>query len=276
MRRKDEGQLARMQTAIDLLVNLHTIRAYLSASGNDRIQTALKSSPDAQLTMQAHQIEALAAIQADRFRADGLLPCALYDKFVASVEELCHDPLAAALDDLEDASIISDRLVRAMLRYSSARAQINIIAEDIASAWSIKSPDSEEDLNITDGILLKAAELDGMLSDDDMLTVADAEGMADECASMFDILHEIYDRYADGADSSRHDSDTNELEEALKFFGFSPDSPPLDGEIKKVFRELWKQHNVDDPSHRETETQRLENERILKEINKYMQCSVRK
>jgi hypothetical protein len=270
VRRSDAQQLARMQTAIDLLVGLHAIRGHLSANGGVHIQASLRSSTDAQLAEHASLVELLAGIQSDRLRAEGFRPCTLYEKFLSTVSELCQDPLAALVADVEEASVISERLLQSMLHYSNTRAQIESISEHIDLIWSEYGAGSDEDMDILDGILVISEELDTKLSNDDSLVITDIERMADECVAMFRVLNDVYSRYADVSDATSHDSGgVNEFEEALRFFGFPLDSSPSDIEIRKVFHEMWKEHNVDDPSHRETETQKLENERILKELNKY-------
>jgi hypothetical protein len=269
VRRRDAKQLARMQAAIDLLVNLHRIREHLSASGDERIQTALRSSDDAELSLQAHQIESLAAIHADRLRADGLRPCAAYDRFASIIDDLCRDPLGTAASEIDEASIISDRLLRAMHQYSDARAKIDDTEGEIARIWSTKGPSSEYELNVHDGILFRADELDTALENDGSLAVAEIEDLVSECAILLEDMSEIFKRYSSDADFDTPTDYIDEREAALKFFGFPSGSSPSEAEIKKTFREMWKLYNVDDPSHRATEKQRLENEQRLKEINKY-------
>jgi hypothetical protein len=268
VRRNDASQLARMQTAIDLLVSLHAIRVHLSATGVHRIRSALAFGGDAALTDQARQVEVLSVIQACRLRAEGLQPCAAYERFANLIDEECRDPLATALSEIEEAALISDRFLRAMHSYTDSRAKIINVAAEIAHAWA-RIPGSARDVDVRDGILFRAEDFDKELGDNGTLGVGDVENLADECAILFEALCDIYRRHASDTDPGADDPYIDEREAGLKFFGFRPGSSPTEGEIKKIFREMWKKHNVDDPSHRTTESQRLENEKWLKDINKY-------
>lgn len=256
VRRNHAAQLARMQTAIDLLVNLHPIRQHLSAAGEDRIRRALTAADDAELATHARQIEDLAAIQACRYRAESLQPCAAYERFAGLIDDTCSDPLATTPSEIDDAALICNRILRAMHSYTNSRVKINEAAAEIARIWSSIAR-SDRDLDIRDGILFRADELDKTLRDDRFLTVTDVENLAAECGILLEDLRKIHGRYASHSDSD--DSYIDEREAALKFFGFSPNSSPSEETIRRIFRKMWKKHNVDDPSHRVTEEQRLEN-----------------
>jgi hypothetical protein len=185
------------------------------------------------------------------------------------IYDTCRDPLASAPHEIEEASIISDRFLRAIHRYSDSRLKISYLTNEIEGVWSATGPDSERDLDDHDGILFRADELDKNLADDSSLSVLDIEGLAAECMIMLEDLRDIFARYSSTEDLAADDEYIDERASALEFFSFAPGTVPSEAEIKKVFREMWKRYNVDDPSHRITEEQRLENEYWLKEINKH-------
>jgi hypothetical protein len=267
IRRNDSAQLARMRTAIDLLVNLHPIRGHLSVSGADRIKRALALSPDAELEQAAQRIEALSMIQGCRSRAEGLQTCAAYERFAGIIDAECSDPLAMTPKEIAEAVQISDRFLRAMHSYTAARAKIIDTAEAIRGRWAEKSPASD-DLDTRDGILFRAEDLDRELERNADLRVVDVEEFTEECADLCEAIFALYHRYGSDDGPAADEPYTDEREEALRFFGFPPGSSPSNEEIKRKFRAMWKKYNVDDPSHRTTEAQRLENERWLKDINK--------
>jgi hypothetical protein len=269
LRRRDTRQLARMQTAIDLIISLHPIRSFLSDIGADRIRRALLSSTDSELAEQAHEIEALAAAEACRLRAEHLRPCASFQRFSEIVDELCRDPLSNASDEIEIASVISDRLVRAMRRCSDTELKFHTIAPEVARILAGTSA-SNPDRDVYDGILIRSEDIGNSIKDDAFLTVEQIEELADEFSTLLSDILGIYNSHSSSGPPGDDDDYVDERDEALRFFGFVSGSSPPQSEIKKVFRDLWKKHNVDDPSNRATEAQRLENERVLKEINRHM------
>jgi hypothetical protein len=182
---------------------------------------------------------------------------------------LCRDPLGTVPSEIDEASLISDRLLRAIHQYSDARVKINDIGAQIGRIWSTTGPGLEDDLNVHDGILFRAEELDTTLANDGSLAVPEIEDLVSECTLLLEDLDEILKRYSSDADFGTRADYIDEREAAFKFFGFPSGSSPSEAEIKKIAREMWKLYNVDDPSHRTTEKQRLENEQWLKEINKH-------
>ncbi len=252
VRRKDVAQLARMQIAIDLLVSLHQIRLHLSGIGVNRIRRALAFDDNAMLADQARLIESLSIIQVCRLRADGLPPCATYELFANLMDAECRDPLAAAPGDIEEAGLISDRLLRAMHSYTDCRAKILGAAAEIEQIWS-HIPASTHDVDVRDGILIRAEDFDKDLNDNSSLGVDGIENLAGECAILLEYLYGIHARYASDAGARPGDAYVDERGSALKFFGFPLASSPSEEDIKKIFREMWKKYNVDDPTHRVTE-----------------------
>jgi hypothetical protein len=269
VRRNDVPQLARMQTAIDLMVSLHAIRPALSEAGADRIRLALMRSSDAELAEQAHVMETLAAAHACRLRVDRLQPCASFERFAAIVDDICKDPLAATPGDAEEASIISDRLVRAMRLYADTRQNMRAAAPEIELLLA-GTPASNPDRDVFAGILIRAEDLDGVLKADALLGVEQIEALAEECRVLLRDLLALSTSGFRADDPDHDDGAVDERAEALLFFGFPPDASPSQPDIKKVFRTLWKKHNVDDPANRTTDEQRLANEAVLKEINRHM------
>jgi hypothetical protein len=266
VRRKDANQLARMETAIGLLVDLHSLRTYLSRTGVDRIRKALTSAKDAALAIYARMVETLAASQGCRTRAVGLYPCAAFERFADALDETCQDPLGSEPDEIEQASILADRFLRAMHLYSDSRVKLHKLDADLRGLWAASSA-SERDVAYRDGILITAGKLDKMLGDDRFLTVDQIELAGRDCTQLYKDLERIFFGYASGTARDADDPYIDEREAALRFFGFPAGSSPSREKIKKAYRTMWKRYDPYNPLNNATEERRLENERKLKEIN---------
>jgi hypothetical protein len=152
--------------------------------------------------------------------------------------------------------------------YSDSNVKLHRAASDLENIWSV-SRGSERDVDIHDGILIHAHEMDELLKDDNSLTAAAIEEMAIEYTHLSEDLHQILFRYNSRTYHDADDPYIDEREAALKFFGFPSGSRPPEAEVKRVYRAICKRYDPYSPLNNPTEAQHLENEQILREANKH-------
>ncbi len=242
-RRRDAVEIERLQSAIDILVALDTLRPHLSLTHLAEIELLLFSGKHDTVGRYHRIVSALSGVLIGREKSASLRVFQAYNTFIAEIERYIRDPLRLEPEDAEDALRLSDVFTTSMEDYAVLHDKISRVIGAVLANWP-EEFESGDEFDIRNGIILRFEEIDTSLLNEKDLNLADIKALIEECSLLLrdveELLHRI--RADPGPDSA---AGMSEMDAALAFFGFGEGASPSWEEIQKAFREIMKRVHTD-------------------------------
>ena len=248
-RRREPGEIARLEAAIDVLIAVDSLRRYLSADQLSEIEYLLFGGDYDAVMTYSRVVAAFSAVHIGQEKAARLRRFAVYESFVQTFEGYRSDPWSLAPTDAEEALRLSDRLVTTMERYTDLYAAISEAIATMRALWpgsGAGAPEAETrdrlqwDFEAIDDRLVNDPSLDVDRIDD---LLRDASELLEACRVLLEDFKPDTGDNGDAGDTTG--APRNESDEALVFFGFAARSSPSWEEIKKAYRAVMKKLHPD-------------------------------
>jgi len=246
VRRREPEEIARLEAAIDVLVDLDSLRPYLGAEHLSEIEYLLFGGDYDAVKTYSRVVAAQAALLIGREKAARLRRFAVYESFLRTVERYFDDPWSLSPADAEAALRLSDRLVTAMERYTALHRDLAAALTAIQALWPGSAAGAAQAAE-RDRIQLRSKSLDDRLAGDPDLDPARIDDLLNEAAALLEacrLLLEDLKPSAAGAEGFS-EAGLSETDEALVFFGFAAGSSPAWAEIKQAHRSAIKKLHPD-------------------------------
>lgn len=269
-RLREAVEIVRLQTAIDLLAALDTVRPHLRREHLQEIEYLLFSGNYDVIERYSRIVASLSGILIGHEKYATLPVFAVYSVFIAEVQRYIANPMSLDPDDADEALRLSDGFITAMENYAVLHAKISEAIGALLAAW----PDGLEagdDIGLRDGMILQFDEIGAALLGDATLGLAKIKSLIDELALLFEDLKDLFDRVC-GSPAPDEPAGMSAKDEALVFFGFAAGSSPSLEEINKVWRVFITKVHPDHAGSDADPEERRRREDLTKQANIYHDC----
>lgn len=245
-RRREADEIARLETAVDVLIALDVLRPHLSEEHLSEIEYLLFDGDYNAVKIYSRIVSALSAVVLGREKSKTLRRFAAYESFVRAAEDYLADPWSLGPGDADEALGLSDRFITAMERYTVLYGAISRAIRAIRSLWTDGSM-TEADADYRDGIFLQFEDIDDALVADSNLDLADIDNFLNDCADLLEDCRNLLEHLEGDSGESGGPSEpaSDEVDLALIFFGFATGSSPSWEAINKAYKTVMKKCHTD-------------------------------